>query len=50
MTKTKVEYIKLVATNGMILTNGKIYCREVYIGKNDSADNWREITIKEFMR
>lgn len=31
----------------MTLTNGEVYSKEVYLGCNDSADNWREITDKE---
>ena len=50
MTKSKVEYIKLVASEGMLLTNGKIYCKVVYLAENDNADNWREITIEEYKR
>ena len=35
----------------MVLTNGEAYSSvggEVYLGKNDSADNWYEITEEEY--
>lgn len=28
----------------MTLTNGKVCGKEIYLGKNDSPDNWHEIT------
>ena len=31
----------------MTLTNGKEFGKEIYLGKNDSADNWYEITDEE---
>ena len=40
--------VKLIATEGMVLTNGKSYGRIVYLGKNDSPDNWHEITEAEY--
>lgn len=40
---------KIIADEGMWLTNGKgVYSKEVYLGKNDSAENWHEITEKEY--
>ena len=39
---------KLIANNGMILTNGETYGREVFLGSSDSADNWYEITEAEY--
>ena len=32
----------------MWLTNGETYGREVYLGCNDSIDNWHEITDAEY--
>jgi hypothetical protein len=32
----------------MILTNGQAYGREIYLGCNDSPDNWSEITIEDY--
>jgi hypothetical protein len=42
-----VELIKLTAAEGMTLTNGEAYGKEIYLGCNDTADNWREITDSE---
>ena len=39
---------KLVPENGMFLTNSKTIAEnEVWLGKLDSPDNWREITPEE---
>ena len=38
---------KLTAAEGMTLTNGEAFGKEIYLGCNDSADNWREITDGE---
>ena len=43
-----MEHVKLIASEGMILTNGEIYGREVYIGTGDSPDNWHEIPDAEY--
>ena len=43
MEKKTIELIKLTASEGMSLTNGETYGKEVYLGVNDSADNWQEI-------
>ena len=40
---------KIIADEGMWLTNGQgVYSKEVYLGKEDSALNWREITKEEY--
>lgn len=39
---------KLVPEDGMFLTNGETIAEgEVWLGKLDSPDNWREITLEE---
>ena len=43
-----METVKLVATEGMILTNGESYGRTVFLGTGDSPDNWYEITEAEY--
>lgn len=43
MEKSTIELIKLTASEGMTLTNGETYGKEVYLGCNDSAENWWEI-------
>lgn len=50
MTETIIEIKKLIAANGMVLTNGEAYGKEIYLGCNDSADKWREITEAEYKK
>ena len=45
---TTIELRKLTATEGYVLTNGETYSKEIYLGVNDSADNWHEITEEEY--
>lgn len=40
--------LMMVATEGMILTNGETYGTEVYLGSGDSPDNWYEISLAEY--
>lgn len=40
--------VKLIASDGMILTNGEAYGRVVFLAINDSPDNWHEITEAEY--
>ena len=39
---------KLIANEGMILTNGEAFGRVVFLGTGDSAENWHEITEAEY--
>lgn len=39
--------IILTADTGMMLTDGKSFGKVVYLGKNDSQDNWYEITDEQ---
>jgi hypothetical protein len=32
----------------MVLTNGTAYGKEIYLGVNDSPNNWWEITEEEY--
>lgn len=48
MKKTTIELIKLTATDGMVLTNGETYGKEIYLGCNDKPENWHEITEAEY--
>lgn len=49
MVKETITITKLTPSEGMVLTNGKTYAPNgVHVGKNGSADNWREITIEEY--
>ena len=48
MTKTKIEIIKLKPSEDMALTNGNVISySEVYLGVNDSEENWYEIPLDE---
>lgn len=38
----------IVASEGMMLTNGNIYASSVRLGDWDSADNWHEVTVEEY--
>lgn len=39
---------KIIADEGMVLTNGQAYGTEIYLGKEDSALNWHEITREQY--
>lgn len=41
---------KLVAEDEMTLFNGKAFGKEVYLGENDSPENWQEIPDEEALR
>lgn len=45
MITEKVTVLK--AEEGYTLTNGETFGKVVYLGINDSADNWHEITDAE---
>ena len=49
METVKFEMIKLVASEGHFLANkdNDFYCREVYLGKGQTAENWHEITAED---
>lgn len=50
MEKSTIEFTKLTASEGMTLTNGETYSKQVYLGINDSAYNWWEIPDEEAKR
>ena len=37
----------LIANEGMTYTNGYVYWKKVYLGVNDSPENWHQITDAE---
>jgi hypothetical protein len=39
---------KIVASDGMVLTNGEAYGTEIYLGINDSVANWYEIPESQY--
>ena len=48
MIETNITLRKLTADEGMVLTNGEAYGKEIYLGIYDSAENWHEITDAEY--
>lgn len=47
--ETTITLRKLTVTEGYVLTDGENYVRDfVFLGKNDSSDNWYEITDAEY--
>ena len=42
-----IELRKLTASEGMTLTNGESFGKEVYLGRNDKPENWQEITDEQ---
>lgn len=48
MKKETITRVKLIADDGMVLTNGEAYGKVVFISVNDSAENWHEITEAEY--
>lgn len=51
MTINTIELKELKAADGMVLTNGEAFSEvggSVYLGANDSPDNWHEITEEEY--
>ena len=48
MKQETIELRKLTADDGKVLTNGEAYGTEIYLGKDDSPENWHEITTEEY--
>ena len=47
----EIKLRELKPSKGMALTNGETYSAPdtpIYLGVNDSPDNWREITVEEY--
>ena len=47
---TFIDEKTIQADVGMVLTNGDTFGSIVYLGNNDSIDNWHEITEEEAER
>ena len=43
-----IELTNIKPSEGMILTNGETYSKDIYLGTKDSIDNWHEITEEEY--
>ena len=46
----KITYLNprmIIADEGKALTNGNVYTTVVYLGKDENADNWREVNADE---
>lgn len=47
MKQEQIQITILESSEGMTLTNGETYSKKVYLGINDSPDNWHEIPDEE---
>ena len=47
MKSTPIQIITLEPDEGFTLTNGETYSKKVYLGINDSPENWWEIPDEE---
>ena len=47
MKQETITRVKLTAFDGMMLTNGEVFGKEVFLGTGDSVDNWHEVTEAE---
>ena len=43
MKMNPIQLIVLEPDEGMVLTNGETYSKLVYLGVNDTPENWHEI-------
>ncbi len=48
MKTESIDLVKLTASQGHVLTNGREYGNPIYLGKNSSPDEWYEITKEEY--
>ena len=50
MKQETIKIRKLTAGEGMTLYNGEAFGKEVYLGTNDSPENWHELPDAEAWR
>ena len=50
MTKETIKRIKLTAADGMVLTDGTIYGKVIFLAEKNTGDNFYEITKEEYER
>lgn len=43
MRTEQIQLTKLIAADGMVLTDGTSYGHIVFLGENDTIDRWKEI-------
>ena len=46
----RINYLNprmIIADEGKVLTNGEIYSPVVYLGADESVDNWSEVDLAE---
>ena len=43
-----MDRVVLIASEGMILTNGTTYAKRLELGEWDKAENYREIPVEEY--
>lgn len=47
MKTSEVKIVVLEPDEGNVLTNGETYSEKVFLGKNDSPANWREVPAED---
>lgn len=50
MKKELITIIKLIASEGHVLTNGESYASVKYLASSDECEKWYEITEEEYQK